>query len=124
MINYDEIANLASAGIEFFSGGDGEFDCITNFSGARMIGGVEMHEPKETCKIRGFIRSPKIREVDGEMIFATDKLGVFNADVEIKNGYQVIVDGETYTVVEARPIRQVNRTVAYRPILRRIAIHG
>lgn len=123
-MNYRDIARLAKDGIAFFSDSNGEFECITNFSGTRMIDGVEIHEPKESVKIKGLIRSPKIREVDGEMIFATDKLGVFDGDVEIKNGYQIVVDGEKYTVIEARPIRQTNITVAYRPILRRIAIHG
>lgn len=122
-MNYRDIARMAKDGIAFFSDANGEFECITNFSGSRMIGGVEVHEPKETMKIKGFIRSPRVAEVDGEMVCATDKLGVFNADVEIRNGYQVIIDGQAYIVVEARPIRQTGVTVAYRPILRRIAVN-
>ena len=54
----------------------------------------------------------------------TDKLGVFNANVEIKNGYMVEIDGERYVVTESRPIRQTSTTIAYRPILRRVAVHG
>lgn len=123
-MDYREIAQMAKEGISFFSDSSGVFDCIESFSGTRMVGGVEFHEPRRTLKVKGFIRSPKRREVDGEMILATDKLGVFDGDIEIKNGYQIIVDGEAYIVVEARPIRQTSITVAYRPILRRISIHG
>ena len=115
-MNYNSIARLATAGINFFSDEQGLFDCIT------QQGGVEMNKVETRAKIKGFVRSPKVREVDGEHIMATDKLGVFNNVVEIKNGYIVIIDGERYVVTEARPIRQTNVTVAYRPIMRRITI--
>lgn len=124
MINYNEVARMATVGINFFRGGSGEFECETNKGGTKIIDGVEIYEPKESFKIRGFIRSPKQREVDGETILATDKLGVFDNSVPIENGYTVIVDGEKYIIAEARPIRQTNVTVAYRPILRRVAVYG
>ena len=124
MISYNEIAKMATSGIRFFRGGQGEYDCITNKGGTKMVGGVEFHEQEETVKAKGFVRSPKVREVDGEMILATDKLGVFDNSVELMNGYHIIIDGQKYRVVEARPIRQTNITVCYRPILRRVAIHG
>lgn len=123
-MNYKEIARMATAGIRFFSDGDGQFKCITQQGGVRMVGGVEVYEPEQSVMIRGLVRSPKIREVDGEMILATDKLGVFDNSVELRNGYRVIIDGEAYTITEARPIRQTATTVAYRPIMRRIAVHG
>lgn len=123
-MNYDEIRNLARAGIAFFSDGDGEFKCITQAGGVEMVGGEEVELPEVSTTIKGLIRSPRVREVDGETIRVTDKLGVFNADVEILNGYMIEVDGERYVVTEARPIRQTKTTVAYRPILRRVAVHG
>lgn len=121
-MNYNSIARLATAGINFFSDEQGLFDCITQQGGVEVVGGVEMNKVETRAKIKGFVRSPKVREVDGEHIRATDKLGVFNNVVEIKNGYIVIIDGERYVVTEARPIRQTNVTVAYRPIMRRITI--
>lgn len=123
-MNYDEIRNLASAGIAFFSDGDGEFKCITQAGGVEMVGGEEVELPEVSTTIKGLIRSPRVREVDGETIRVTDKLGVFNADVEILNGYMIEIDGERYVVTESRPIRQTKTTVAYRPILRRVAVHG
>lgn len=123
-MNYNEIARMATEGINFFSDGNGEFKCITQRGSVEIIGGEEVENPEISVMIKGLIRSPKVREVDGETIRVTDKLGVFNNKVEIKNGYHIDVDGELYVVVEARPIRQTNVTVAYRPILRRISVHG
>ena len=123
-MNYNEIARRATEGINFFSDSDGEFKCITQRGSVEIIGGEEVEKPEISVMIKGLIRSPKVREVDGETIRVTDKLGVFNNKVEIKNGYHIDVDGELYVVVEARPIRQTNVTVAYRPILRRISVHG
>ncbi|QHR69622.1 ribonucleoside-triphosphate reductase [Escherichia phage haarsle] len=123
-MNYNEIARMATEGINFFSDGNGEFKCITQRGSVEIIGGEEVEKPEISVMIKGLIRSPKLREVDGETIRVTDKLGVFNNKVEIKNGYHIDVDGELYVVVEARPIRQTNVTVAYRPILRRISVHG
>lgn len=123
-MNYNEIARMATEGINFFSDSNGEFKCITQRGSVEIIGGEEVQKPEISLMIKGLIRSPKVREVDGETIRVTDKLGVFNNKVEIKNGYHIDVDGELYVVVEARPIRQTNVTVAYRPILRRISVHG
>lgn len=123
-MNYNEIARMATEGINFFSDGNGEFKCITQRGSVEIIGGEEVEKPEISVMIKGLIRSPKVREVDGETIRVTDKLGVFNNKVEINNGYHIDVNGELYVVVEARPIRQTNVTVAYRPILRRISVHG
>lgn len=123
-MNYNEIARMATEGINFFSDGNGEFKCITQRGSVEIIGGEEVEKPEISVMIKGLIRSPKVREIDGETIRVTDKLGVFNNKVEIKNGYHIDVYGELYVVVEARPIRQTNVTVAYRPILRRISVHG
>lgn len=123
-MNYNEIARLATAGVNFFSDGAGEFKCITQQGSVDIVGGEEVEKPEISVMIKGLIRSPRTREVDGETIRVTDKLGVFTNAVEIKNGYHIYVDGELYVVVEARPIRQTNLTVAYRPILRRISVHG
>lgn len=123
-MNYNEIARMATEGINFFSDSNGEFKCITQRGSVEIIGGEEVEKTEISVMIKGLIRSPKVREVDGETIRVTDKLGIFNNKVEIKNGYHIDVDGELYVVVEARPIRQTNITVAYRPILRRISVHG
>ncbi|MGN0813981.1 MAG: hypothetical protein ACI4MH_01960 [Candidatus Coproplasma sp.] len=124
-MNYKQIARMATSGIKFFSDANGEFCCYMNRKGTvKMVHGVEVEEEEQTAKIKGLIRSPKQREIDGEIIRATDKIGIFTNEVELKNGYHVEVDGEMYVITEARPVRQTNITVAYRPILRRVSICG
>lgn len=123
-MNYENIRSMASDGIDFFSDGTGEFDCVTQPGSVEIVGGVEAEKPEIKVKIKGFVRAPRAREVDGEAIRVTDKLGVFNADVELKNGYHIYIDGERYVMVETRPIRSTSVTVAYRPIMRRVAVHG
>ncbi|EHT0126484.1 hypothetical protein [Salmonella phage F115] len=123
-MNYEQIRSMASDGINFFSDGTGEFDCITQPGSVEIVGGIEVEKPEIKVKIKGLVRAPRTREVDGEVIRVTDKLGVFNADVELKNGYQIDIDGERYVMVETRPIRPTSITVAYRPIMRRISVHG
>lgn len=123
-MNYANIARMATNGIAFFSDKDGEFKLITQRGGVDIVGGVEVEKPEVSTTIKGLVRSPRTREVDGETIRVTDKLGVFNNEVEILNGQHIEIDGERYVIVEARPIRQTSTTVAYRPIMRRIAVHG
>lgn len=123
-MDYNNIARMASAGIAFFSDKNGEFKLITHGGGVEIVGGVEVEKPEVSTTIKGLVRSPRTREVDGETIRVTDKLGVFNNEVEILNGQYIEIDGDRYVIVEARPIRQTSTTVAYRPIMRRIAVHG
>uniref|UniRef100_A0AAU8BXF5 Uncharacterized protein n=1 Tax=Salmonella phage PMBT35 TaxID=3137287 RepID=A0AAU8BXF5_9VIRU len=123
-MDYASVARMATAGIAFFSDKDGNFKLIVQPGSVDMVGGVEVERPEVTETIKGLVRSPRTREVDGETIRVTDKLGVFNNAVEIKNGQQIEIDGERYVIVEARPIRQTSTTVAYRPIMRRVSVHG
>lgn len=123
-MNYRDAVVMATNGINFFRDEDGEFKCFTNVGTVTMRGGVEISVPERFVIVRGFIRAPRKREIDGETIRVTDKLGVFTAEQEIQNGNQIEVDGERYVVTEARPIRPTGTTIAYRPILRRVALHG
>lgn len=122
-MDYGEISRMASAGIDFFSGANSEYKCIIP-GVVTIVDGVEVSEPEKTFNIYGLIRAPRARDVDGEMIKASDKLGVFKGSPALENGYFVIVDGEKYRITESRPIRPSGVTVAYRPILRRVSIHG
>ncbi|AKJ73999.1 ribonucleoside-triphosphate reductase [Salmonella phage 36] len=89
-MNYEQIRSMASAGINFFSDVTGEFDCITQPGSVEIVGGVEVEKPEIKVKIKGLVRAPRTREVDGETIRVTDKLGVFNADVELKTDIRLI----------------------------------
>lgn len=122
-MDYNYIAQMATDGIEFFSDDNGDFECITQQGSVEIVNGVEVEKPEIKTTIYGVVRAPRTREIDGERIIATDKLGVFNDAVELKNGYHVIIDGERYIIKETRPIRPTGTTVAYRPIMRRVAVH-
>lgn len=122
-MNYNEIYHLASSGIEFFSDDDGEFVLVVPGS-VSIVDGVEVVQPEARATINGCIREFKSRDIDGEMILAGDKRGIFNADVPIRKGMRVIVDGEAYNVVDPRAIKPTGTVIAYRPVLRRISVHG
>lgn len=120
-MDYDYIRQMTESGIEFFSDNDGNFTIITSGGGVKIVNGKEVQVPEVRGTVRGLIREVKDRDINGETILAGDKRGIFNADVEIKKGMRIIVDDEHYNVVNARPVRPTGTTVAYRPILRRIA---
>lgn len=96
---------------------------IVRGGGVRMVGGVEIVQAETVHSVTGFTRRPKAHEVDGERIIATDLLGNFTNEVEIKSGDLMEIRGERYTVTDARPILQTSTVVSYRPILRRIAVN-
>lgn len=123
-MNYQEIASLANEGIEFFSDENGSFNCITQAGSVRMVGGVEVEQPEVTAMLRGFVRNPRDIEVNGDTIRANDKLGCFTNAVPLMAGFKVDIDGERYEIINPRPVRQTATTVAYRPVMRRIAVNG
>lgn len=123
-MNYQKIAKLATAGISFFSDSSGYFNCITQAGSVQIVNGVEVEVPEVTAKIYGYVRNPRDIEVNGETIRATDKLGCFTNAVDLMAGFKVDIDGERYEIINPRPVRQTATTVAYRPVMRRIAVHG
>lgn len=123
-MNYAKIQRMATKGINFFSDEDGSFVLITSGGGSEFIGGKIVTVPERRETIKGAIRDVKDRDINGDTIQAGDKRGFFTHEVAIEKGMIVIVDGEHYTVVNARPVKPTSTVVAYRPILRRIATIG
>lgn len=121
-MNYKQIQKMATAGIKNFSDDNGWFDLIISGGGKKVVGGKEVIIPEERGVIKGAIREVKDRDVNGDSIRAGDKRGFFTCDQEIKQGMRVIIDGEAYTVVNARAIKPTGTVIAYRPILRRVAV--
>ncbi|AUV57181.1 head closure Hc1 [Enterobacter phage Ec_L1] len=121
-MNYKHIQKMATAGINRFSDDNGWFDIIISGGGKKVIGGKEVVIPEERSVIKGAVRDVNDRDVNGDSIRAGDKRGFFTCDQEIKQGMRIIIDGEAYTVVNARPIKPTGTVVAYRPILRRVAV--
>lgn len=123
-MDYDEVRDLIEQGIEIMSDGDGWFD-VRRGGGVKIVNGNEVSTPTIRFKVYGFIRDVSTRDVDGENILASDKRGTFKHDPELITGDEVFVDGEAYRIVNLRPVKPTGTVVAYRPILRRIAVaHG
>lgn len=123
-MNYDEIRKRATAGIQFFSDENGDFEIIISGGGVKIVNGKEVTVQEVRGIVRGFVRDVNDRDINGESILAGDKRGCFDYSQEVKKGMRIIVDDEWYTVVNARPIKPTGTVIAYRPILRRIAVSG
>lgn len=123
-MNYGEISNMIKSGVAFFGNGK-EYNFFTDQGTKRIVGGVEVEIEREKIPIRGVIRAAKMRDIDGEGVMAGDWLGFFEADTEIKKGYAICINGERYIVTDPRPVMpDGENVVAYRPVMRRIAVHG
>lgn len=123
-MNYAKIQRMATKGINFFSDDNGVFDLIVSGGGAELVNGEIVQKPEVVKKIKGAVREIKDRDINGDTILAGDKRGFFTHEVEISQGMIVVVDGEHYRVVNARPVKPTSTVVAYRPILRRVAVIG
>lgn len=125
-MNYDAVRKLAKDGIDFFADpmlGGGECTLIRG-GGVKMVNGVEVVQPQETFVIRGVIRDVHSRDVNGDTIRAEDKRGIFTYQEVIDKGNWMLIEGVKYEVVDPRPIKPCGAVVAYRPILRRVAVYG
>ena len=123
-MNYADIEAINRAGVNFFSDAGGVYSMSTGVGYVDVVNGVEIDVPAETFQIKGLVREIKNRDIDGEFIQFGDKRGVFTAEVEIKQGYQITVDGEVFVVTDPRPVKPTSIVVGYRPILRRVATYG
>ncbi|QXG07671.1 putative head-related protein [Erwinia phage Snitter] len=125
-MDYNEIRAMASEGISFFAEGEqSTYQVIISGGGVAIdpATGSEIDTPAVMGEVFGVIRDIQMRYVDGESILATDKRGIFQAGgVDIKKGMVIIVDGQHLRVVNDRKIKPGETVVAYRPILRQVAI--
>lgn len=122
-MNYGEIHRQINAGVRFFGNGQKHMFYTTQGS-VTMVGGVEVPAERQTVEIEGVLRQAKKRDIDGESVIAGDWLGFFGSEIAIKKGYEVCLHGERYTVVDERPVMPGGDVLAYRPVMRRIAVHG
>lgn len=124
-MQYSEIQKLASEGILSFTEIPLGGDCILiTGGGVIMAGGQEVELDEVQTPIRGVIRDINARDVNGDTIRAGDRRGIFTHDVPMDKGNWILSEGVRYEVADARPIKPAGTVVAYRPILRRVAIHG
>lgn len=123
-MNYGQIEAITRSGINFFSDSAGVYTMSTGAGYVEVIDGVEVEIPAQEFQIKGLIRDINSRDVDGEFIQFGDKRGIFTAEIPMKQGYQITVDGEVYTIVNPRPVKPTGTVVGYRPVLRKVAMYG
>lgn len=126
MVNYDEVQRLTDQGINAFSGNNQNgFDIIISGGSVEIVGGEEVDVPEVTGKVYGAIRAISYSQIDGESIILGDRRGFFSNVTPIENGMIIILNDEHWRVVDSRPINPTqSHVIAYRPILRKVAVHG
>ena len=122
-MNYGEIYRQVNDGIRFFGNGQ-KHKFYTSQGSVEIVSGVEVGVTRNAVEVEGVLRQAKKRDIDGEAIIAGDWLGFFGAEVAIKKGYEVCLHDERYIVVDERPVMPGGEILAYRPIMRRITVHG
>lgn len=123
-MDYNQIRNAALDGINMMSDHEGIYQILLSGGGVKMVHGKEVKEDPVWGIVKGLVRDINDRDINGDTILAGDKRGIFTHQVEIKKDMRIIVDNETYVVVNPRPIRPTGTVIAYRPILRRVAVYG
>lgn len=123
-MNFGAVRALITEGINISSDSQGVFTMENSSGGVTIINGQEVYYPTANVQIKGLVRDINRRDIDGEYIKFGDKRGIFTADVVIEFGYKITIDGEKYTVVDPRPVKPTGTVIAYRPILRRVALYG
>ena len=125
MIDYNMVQQLTNQGIDAFSGGS-TFELITTGGGTRVDeSGIEYEAPESRVTISGGVRAISYRYIDGENIKFGDKRGFFSNAVPIENDMIIVLDGEHWRVVDNRPVNPTqSHVIAYRPILRKVAVYG
>ncbi|QHJ82309.1 MAG: hypothetical protein [Bacteriophage sp.] len=124
-MDYKAIKARADAGIRFFSDSDGESAYRLIISGGGKYideNGDQQTLPPQEAFLTGLVRDVSIRDVNGDSIRSGDKRGIFGGDQLIDVGMIIYVDGIQYRVTDPRPVKPTGTVVAYRPILRRVAI--
>lgn len=122
-MDFEQVKAMARSGLEFFSDPSNEYFLVIP-GGITFQDGREIISPEERVQIFGTTRKPTFREVDGANILANDILGIFQNDTAISNGDFVEINGERFIVAGNRGVQPTKTPIAYRPILRRVAING
>lgn len=123
-MDYNQVRNAALDGINMMSDHNGIYAILLSGGGVKMVHGKEVKVEPVWGVVKGLVRDINDRDINGDTILAGDKRGIFTHQVEIKKDMRIIVDEETYVVVNPRPIRPTGTVIAYRPILRRVAVYG
>ncbi|EOZ3195837.1 hypothetical protein ACQL2C_004299 [Yersinia enterocolitica] len=91
---------------------------LTRGGGVEFVGGVEIDIPLETHTIISVKSSYEPSEIDGTLIQNGDVKMSATADVEIRIGDLIMVDGKKHRVIKPNPVNPAALLVCYKPQLR------
>ncbi len=86
--------------------------------GVKFIGGIEVDIPLEAHTIIGVISSYSPSEIDGTLIQNGDVKMSATADIEIRIGDLIMVDGKKHRVIKPNPVKPAALLICYKPQLR------
>ncbi|CNF22612.1 TPA: hypothetical protein PXN96_003894 [Yersinia enterocolitica] len=91
---------------------------LTRGGGVEFVGGVEVDIPLESFSVIGVISSYSPGEIDGTLIQNGDVKMSATADVEIRIGDLIMVDGKKHRVIKPNPVKPAALLICYKPQLR------
>lgn len=113
-ISYPRMRNTAKRLLT----GNGKSWNVTRPGTIAVIGGVEHNTPAETFTAIGVRLDYKPGEIDGTVIQNGDLRIVFTADVELRIGDRVDVDGISYRIEKPNSVKPADLLLCYRAQLR------
>lgn len=91
---------------------------LSRGGGVEFVGGVEVEIPLETSSIVGVISSYSPGEIDGTLIKSGDVKMSATADMEIRIGDLIMIDGKKHRVIKPNPVKPAALLIGYKPQLR------
>ncbi|QKJ16616.1 hypothetical protein [Yersinia kristensenii] len=91
---------------------------LSRGGGVEFVGGIEVDIPLETHTAIGVISSYSPGEIDGTLIQNGDVKMSATADVEIRIGDLIMIDGKKHRVIKPNPVKPAALLICYKPQLR------
>ncbi|MDN0096564.1 hypothetical protein [Yersinia rohdei] len=91
---------------------------LSRGGGVEFISGVEVDIPLEAHTIIGVISSYSPGEIDGTLIQNGDVKMSATADIEIRIGDLIMVNGKKHRVIKPNPVNPAALLICYKPQLR------
>lgn len=91
---------------------------LTRGGGVEVIGGVEVEIPPETLTITAVKSDYVPSEIDGTLILNGDVKMSATADIEIRIGDRILIDGKSHRVIKPNPVKPASLLLCYKPQLR------
>ncbi|VEJ54627.1 hypothetical protein [Pragia fontium] len=91
---------------------------LTRGGGVEVIGGVEVDIQPETHIITAIKSDYASGEIDGTLVLNGDVKMSATAEVEIRIGDLILIDGKSHRVIKPNPVKPASLLLCYKPQLR------